>query len=66
MSVRPTAQSAVALGGGHGLHASLSALRRLHDDLTLDQVTAASAVGRRTMPPTYAVSLSHRRSGCFY
>ena len=42
--VRPTAQSAVALGGGHGLHASLSALRRLHDDLTLDQVTAVVTV----------------------
>jgi uncharacterized cofD-like protein len=42
--VRPTAQSAVALGGGHGLHASLSALRRLHDDLTLDEVTAVVTV----------------------
>jgi uncharacterized cofD-like protein len=42
--VRPTAQSAVALGGGHGLHASLSALRRLHEDLTLDQVTAVVTV----------------------
>jgi len=42
--VRPTAQSAVALGGGHGLHASLSALRRLHDDLTLDRVTAVVTV----------------------
>ncbi len=42
--MRPTAQSAVALGGGHGLHASLSALRRLHDDLTLDQVTAVVTV----------------------
>ncbi len=42
--MRPTAQSAVALGGGHGLHASLSALRRLHDDLTLDQVTAIVTV----------------------
>jgi uncharacterized cofD-like protein len=42
--VRPTAQSAVALGGGHGLHASLSALRQLHDDLTLDQVTAVVTV----------------------
>ena len=42
--VRPTAQSAVALGGGHGLHASLSALRLLHDDLTLDQVTAVVTV----------------------
>jgi uncharacterized cofD-like protein len=42
--VRPTAQAAVALGGGHGLHASLSALRRLHDDLTLDRVTAVVTV----------------------
>jgi uncharacterized cofD-like protein len=42
--MRPTAQSAVALGGGHGLHASLSALRRLHDDLTLDQVTGVVTV----------------------
>jgi uncharacterized cofD-like protein len=42
--VRPTAQSAVALGGGHGLHASLTALRRLHDDLTLDEVTAVVTV----------------------
>ena len=42
--MRPTAQSAVALGGGHGLHASLSALRRLHEDLTLDQVTAVVTV----------------------
>ncbi len=42
--MRPTAQSAVALGGGHGLHASLSALRQLHDDLTLDQVTAVVTV----------------------
>ena len=42
--MRPTAQSAVALGGGHGLHASLTALRRLHDDLTLDQVTAVVTV----------------------
>ena len=42
--MRPTAQSAVSLGGGHGLHASLSALRRLHDDLTLDTVTAVVTV----------------------
>ena len=42
--MRPTAQSAVALGGGHGLHASLSALRRLLDDLTLDEVTAVVTV----------------------
>ncbi|QZY30660.1 gluconeogenesis factor YvcK family protein [Nocardioides coralli] len=42
--MRPLAQSAVALGGGHGLHASLSALRKLHDELTLDQVTAVVTV----------------------
>ena len=42
--VRALAQSAVALGGGHGLHATLSALRRLLDDLTLDQVTAVVTV----------------------
>ena len=42
--MRPTAQSAVALGGGHGLYASLGALRRLHDDLTLDQVTGVVTV----------------------
>ncbi|GAA4691107.1 uridine diphosphate-N-acetylglucosamine-binding protein YvcK [Nocardioides nanhaiensis] len=38
------AQSAVALGGGHGLHASLSALRLLVDDLTLDELTAIVTV----------------------
>ena len=32
--MRPTAQSAVALGGGHGLAASLSALRTFCPDLT--------------------------------
>jgi uncharacterized cofD-like protein len=42
--VRGTAQSAVALGGGHGLAATLSALRRLHDDLTLDDLTAVVTV----------------------
>ena len=30
----PAGSSVVALGGGHGLHASLSALRRVVDDLT--------------------------------
>ena len=34
---RDTAQAAVALGGGHGLAATLSALRRLKDDLTIDE-----------------------------
>ncbi len=38
------AQSVVALGGGHGLHASLSALRRLVDDLTVDDLTAIVTV----------------------
>ncbi|CAM3777925.1 gluconeogenesis factor YvcK family protein [Nocardioides zeicaulis] len=41
---RETAQAAVALGGGHGLAASLSALRRLHDDLTFDELTAVVTV----------------------
>lgn len=41
---RDTAQSAVALGGGHGLAASLSALRRLKDDLTIDELTAVVTV----------------------
>lgn len=38
------AQAVVALGGGHGLHASLSALRHLLDDLTLDKLTAVVTV----------------------
>jgi uncharacterized cofD-like protein len=38
------AQAVVALGGGHGLHASLSALRRLVDDLTVDELTAIVTV----------------------
>ena len=41
---RDTAQAAVALGGGHGLAASLSALRRLKDDLTIDELTAVVTV----------------------
>ena len=41
---RDTAQAAVALGGGHGLFATLSALRRLHDDLTIDDLTAVVTV----------------------
>ena len=41
---RGTAQAAVALGGGHGLAATLSALRRLHDDLTIDDLTAVVTV----------------------
>lgn len=38
------AQSVVAFGGGHGLHASLSALRHLVDDLTVDELTAVVTV----------------------
>jgi len=38
------AQSAVALGGGHGLFASLSALRQLVDDLVVDDLTAIVTV----------------------
>jgi len=38
------AQAVVALGGGHGLHASLTALRRLVDDLTVDDLTAIVTV----------------------
>jgi uncharacterized cofD-like protein len=41
---RGTAEAAVALGGGHGLAATLSALRRLHDDLTIDDLTAVVTV----------------------
>ncbi|MDN5744237.1 MAG: uridine diphosphate-N-acetylglucosamine-binding protein YvcK [Nocardioidaceae bacterium] len=38
------AQAVTALGGGHGLHASLSALRHLLDDLTVDELTAIVTV----------------------
>jgi uncharacterized cofD-like protein len=38
------AQSVVAFGGGHGLHASLTALRLLVDDLTVDDLTAVVTV----------------------
>ncbi len=41
---RDSAQSAVALGGGHGLFASLSALRHLVAELTLDELTAIVTV----------------------
>lgn len=44
MSAQLRAQSVVALGGGHGLHASLSALRLLHSDLTVDELTAVVTV----------------------
>ncbi len=42
--MRGTAQSVVALGGGHGLHATLSSLRHLVDDLTIDQIVAVVTV----------------------
>ena len=38
------AQSAVALGGGHGLHASLQALRHLVADLHVDELSAIVTV----------------------
>lgn len=38
------AQGVVAFGGGHGLHASLSALRLLVDDLVVDELTAVVTV----------------------
>ncbi|MFT4287633.1 gluconeogenesis factor YvcK family protein [Nocardioides sp.] len=38
------AQAVVAFGGGHGLHASLSALRILVDDLTVDELAAIVTV----------------------
>lgn len=38
------AQSVVAFGGGHGLHTSLTALRHLVDDLTVDDLTAVVTV----------------------
>ena len=38
------AQAVVAFGGGHGLAASLSALRRLVDDLSVDDLTAIVTV----------------------
>ena len=41
---RDLAQAVVAMGGGHGLHASLSALRRLVDDLVVDDLTAVVTV----------------------
>ncbi len=43
-AVSERAQAVVALGGGHGLHASLSALRQLVDDLTVDELTAVVTV----------------------
>jgi uncharacterized cofD-like protein len=43
-AARDLAQSVVAFGGGHGLHASLSALRLLVDDLVVDDLTAVVTV----------------------
>lgn len=42
--MRPKSQSAVALGGGHGLAATLSALRQLKDELTVDELCAIVTV----------------------
>ena len=48
VDTRPSerAQSVVALGGGHGLSATLRSLRRLHADLVIDAslVSIESAV----------------------
>ncbi len=41
---RELAQSVVAFGGGHGLFASLSALRHLVDELVVDELTAVVTV----------------------
>ncbi|MGB0190416.1 MAG: hypothetical protein ACPF9W_05540, partial [Nocardioides sp.] len=38
------AQAVVALGGGHGLHASLRALRHLVDDVVVDDLRVAGTV----------------------
>lgn len=38
------AQAVVALGGGHGLHVSLRALRRLMEDVVLDELVAIVTV----------------------
>lgn len=43
-SIGTRAQAVVALGGGHGLHASLTALRRLVAQVTVDQLTAVVTV----------------------
>ncbi|MEZ0580671.1 uridine diphosphate-N-acetylglucosamine-binding protein YvcK [Nocardioides sp. MH1] len=44
MRAQQRAQAVVALGGGHGLHTSLTALRMLVDDLTVDELTAVVTV----------------------
>jgi len=51
------AQSAVALGGGHGLHASLHALRRLVDDLVVDDLSAIVTVAKPMMTPFLRITL---------
>ena len=43
-SHREVAQGVVAMGGGHGLHATLSALRLLVDELVVDDLTAVVTV----------------------
>jgi uncharacterized cofD-like protein len=44
VSASDRAQAVVAFGGGHGLYASLSALRLLVDDLVVDDLTAVVTV----------------------
>ncbi|WP_340538334.1 gluconeogenesis factor YvcK family protein [Nocardioides sp. GXZ039] len=44
MSAPLRAQATVAFGGGHGLHATLTALRMLVDDLAVDDLTAIVTV----------------------
>ena len=39
-----TPRSVVALGGGHGLHATLRALRILHEELVVSEITAVVTV----------------------
>lgn len=42
--MRRTAQSVVALGGGHGLYTTLRSLCRLLDDLTIDELNAVVTI----------------------
>ncbi|UDY25105.1 gluconeogenesis factor YvcK family protein [Nocardioides sp. Kera G14] len=44
LDIDDRAQAVVAFGGGHGLHATLSALRLLVDDVTVDSLTAVVTV----------------------
>ena len=48
--MRAVSKRVVALGGGHGLYASLSALRRVTRDLTADVVTVAERRGLQRPP----------------